>query len=824
MAAPNRRRTKAPPAPQAPPAPETTVGNIPVRIPLLTLPRTSANQLRRTDTQIATTVVSSFQRMLEKNPELRSQFVTVYNNGDDTNLTKFNVSTVVEVARQAYRTAISGSNQSESYSVQRFIASIRLAYFHAVPLSMPPLRTTDSNAFYAHFLIMLYVLSTRTREDYEKITTELSVEDADEISDFDRINRNYILNTNFIILYLIHLKKLYQQMAQYVANFVKPFIANLDKIITAIENPQNRNSKKTSNNQNKGRPNVQNDSRDATGAVFRRRLSTRFTTAKTVKFLKDFMGDNKSSTFVQQYSRTTTPNFSELFYVCYTVGMAINMIRSVSPTLIKQIYEQVPELKQNLNNTDIFARSLTMDTTEDATPTVLDALSFLTIKYDNNRTRIVSFLTRAVRLCDIVPTQVFPEINISKFQNNDIKTLSDVYGTFWFKYANYSRFMKEMVLRSTRAVASTECPSICGFYTKPQDYKLVIPKSSPSSTFIFGFENNQEVRQQMVQQLGAAGMAEIEPILYMVFKHGQLHYVANSTTMTGFDYSSLVRAFNDKTKFGLYINDPDEQGYISVEMKTRVKTDYGNSKNFNASNFNNRDPTNYANVSAYTNEEQTGGDNGNNISGNTRASVNALNKIIKTQTKISKSRGIAKVPLVFKFTNPTEANNYQVIVGGLLRRPEITVRRIYLGDFKKRNKLNKFKVEGWIVAVKNVDVAIIEYVKKSSKETNPNKDLIFNITMLSLEGKPSIGLLLTPVVLLMAKILADRVYNEIHKNISTSGFGKILTKQMESIKASVQQLGDYFSKSHDYTPDNKVSVTDLLSLEMFSLANSITCT
>lgn len=784
------------------------VGDDSITIPLTqSISASDKKIIKSVEPKYALTVISAFQNMLDTNPELKTQFVTVYNENDSTALTPDNANQVIKVATEAYKTASSGSDQSASFSLQRYVADIKMAFFHATPLGFPPLNTTDTNAFYTNFLMMLYCMTTETRGDYDKIRQVLSISSESKYADFDRINKKYILNTNFLILYVIHLRKLYQQFTDYVKNVIKPFIANLDVVMEAVKTFYKNVNKSTNNNKTQTTNVVRKNAKPGTVHF---KLARNFSQIRTVDFLRDYIGVEGSNTFVNRFLSIDSPNFSQLFYVVYSVGMAINLIQTISPRIIKDIYKKVPELSTPLPMSDIFTRVLSIELS--TPPTVFDALNFIYTKYDINRTKIKSFLTAATRLCDVVPRQIFNEINIKRLTNRDIDSLGQVYATFWFRYANLSRFMKEMVLRTARTITSSqECPTICAYYSKSQDYQLRIPGNDPTSILVYGYENNQQERAKLSRSLGAVGEAEIEPVLYMLVKNGELHYVNEHITYSPGDLRPLISSFGAKTRSGLSFVAANNEGRRVIKVSTKIIADYEDTKN--------------ATYEELNNENQFGGQSSATTSApstnapSTNASLNAL---LKRYTKMEKGKEVAEVPLIMTPTNPTKSNNFKIYEGGLSGVPDIEIRRIYLGDRSNTTTRNKYKVNGWIVAVNKIDVAIIEYVKNRASSVNPNPDLIFNITNLSLENLPNLGVLLTPTIIIMAILIAINFFKT-HLELASGKLTNELRQQLEGITTHIKKLGQLFSTSHDFQPDAKSSITRLINNAMFKPASRISC-
>lgn len=747
--------------------------SVQIRIPKL-IPLTGefklATQTSNGAPQVAQSVISSFQEFLSKNPSVRETFITVYNNGDDKNYTMDNTRAIMEIAKQAYKTSNSGSNQGSSFNIQRFAVNLKMSYFHPSVLAMPPLKTTDVNAFYTFFLIMLLTFSDGTRGTYEKIVKRLSISNDNVRSDFDKFNKDYILNTNFLILYTIFMRKLYGELNKY-KTIISKFVSNVQVVMDALKQEQtnrNRNGK----------------------------LSNKKTIMDIMTYLNDYIG--KDTTLVQKYLKLKNPNFSQLFYICYTVGTVISMIESYS----KNVMKKISEFDEPIDETSVFYNIIVKN--PNIFLTKFGSLIFINETYDKNRTNIVSFLTSATRLYDIIPREIFREINLKQITERNLTALGEVYATFWFRYANISRFLKDMVLRTSSITDLTRTPTVCAYYTKPLDYQLRISGDDPKKTFIFGYENDRRERQKIVNSFGQLGEAEIEPELYMGFNNDELYYVTEKLSYTG-DLKSLFEIFRDDNLTGLRMLENETDKTVTAEVRTKVLADHSNTKSdkyFEHTRYNRNNNSN-------ENNQQIGGE--------------ALETLLKKYTTVNKQSNIATVPLVFSPTIPSKSNNYKVYEGGIAGSPTIKIRRVYFDENRNNStKLNKFKVNGWIVSVDNIDVAIAEYVPQKVTSNNKNPDLVFNITVFSLRNKPSLGILLVPTILLAYQIISKHFF-ETHQVLSSGRMTNLAKKRTEAIKTSIRGIKSKFTKSHEYTPEARVSVSKLIQNPILMPSTRISC-
>lgn len=761
-----------------------TVGTIPIKMKVSNR-STSAVSNR----QIASSIVKSFHAMLNGNPELRKQFVKVYNNGETKFLTNQNEQTVMTVAEESYKTQETGIDQSKNYSIERFVSNIRLIFFNAFTLSYPPLKTTSENAFYTNFLMMMYVLTPASRLVYNDVIKQLHITDSLTVSDFDVLNKKYILNTNYLILYVIHLMRFNDQLEDYRKTVMQKFITNLDDIIKII---------------NSSLDNVKSG------------VTNRYRKQEVVKFINLYFGNSDGKNKIKELINSTDTKsitFSQRFYLAYTLGYTLNQIKKLSTSAYKQILSSEP-----IEDSDIFARELKPESTTPVTK--CDVLQNIYILYNRTRTKLISFMTSASRLCDIVPREIYREIDLKKLKNKDAKTVSEFYSTFWFNYSNRSRFLKEMTLRTGTAKDSNTCPTICEYYSHAQNYVLRIPSNDRSAILIYGSENSAQDRKRITQAFGQVGDNEMELILYMLFKNNKLRYVEDKVVYNPEDnLTQIINTFNVNTGAGLFIeevknNSKSEKSYkVDMEIKSLNNEIYNRGNNTNNIN-------NVYNQSSKT-KNQNQNQNQNKKSGQPNSN---LNKIIKRES-INKNKDVksSSLPIEVNSFVPLASNGYkefEIIMSG---KADIIVSRIYLDSEQPRNlkstakTLDSRQVEGWKVTINGVDVGIIEHVKLAKGAKFNKEDFVFNITVLAMEDKPSLGLIITPTVLMIASILSNKYY-KLFKDT-----GSIFKKLGANAQVKIKALREHYLKSHKFQSTMKTSAMALMDLTLFEPTLRILC-
>lgn len=696
-------------------------------------------------------VISSFARFLSS-MGLSQIFYTIYNpvssSGGTNVLTKMNAELLYEITQvSAGTTAVSGIT-----GIRMYIMTMNSAFFVPDIIKTAPFDISPENSYYAMFLMMLQVLSLQTRREYDNINKEMKKPKGtyDE-SDFDRINDEYIFNANYLTLYVIFLYHLRIQLIQNIKPILKLFAANTASLLQSIKSAKNQLGNTASKR-----------------TVLK--LITTYIAPETSKFQEYIKLPDKKT------------NLSHMLYLVYTAGKIFHHLSQLAPSfdLTSFIAENMPTFNDPLKSANIFTDVLTVD--QNYQPTNLNIVLFITDHLELLRVKVISMLTSALRLNKLIPRESYPVIDLVKLAKGDAEQTSKLVETFWFNYVNRSMFLKNMALKTVVKIGAE--PTLCNYIGQGQSYQVVVPHESPNSVLKYGYEiNTTRIRTMLSTMATPTSLpSDLVPTLMMAFHNDELYFVTENYHYMKGDVTLALDNLNSKS--GLYMTrthpgNPKNHDY-TVTIKThhfRGQTNTNNANNANNANNRNMYGRNYqvqhkaSNTDPYiklrTADEPA-----------THNTPEEINKILKSNARGSNK--VAPATFLLKTFTPSTDNGYLVMEMVLGNKRVMTARRIFMSDKTDADKLDDYKVDGWIIEFLGEPIAVLEHVKATDPK-NSTKDKRFNESYTGIPQVPGANI----VLMLLSNVMICAICKNVSKYLEHGNKAKSLEYKMKKLKSKV---------------------------------------